>query len=223
MARQRFGYGRWSAPFWFIGSEEGGRDDLLNRASVWRAMGMPDVCDCKEFHSRINIFKHFLPAPGPPLVPTWARLITLLLSYCNQRSDVIAIKDYQREKWGRKNGETCVVELSGLPAANVKLAALQAVKNFSNGKFEEVLNQRIGYISARLQENRPKLVVMYSKSYWQHFKRIVPGILDDERLEGCDVATGRFGDTIYALTPAPAARGIPKSYWIKLGEKLSHL
>jgi hypothetical protein len=37
MARECYGYGRWAAPYWFIGPEQGqGHDDLRKRYHVWR-------------------------------------------------------------------------------------------------------------------------------------------------------------------------------------------
>jgi hypothetical protein len=53
MARQCYGYGRWSAPYWFIGLEEGqdpiGKD-LTLRLQAMRDLGKDGLSDCRTFH-----------------------------------------------------------------------------------------------------------------------------------------------------------------------------
>jgi hypothetical protein len=58
MARQRYGFGRWEAPCWFIGLEEGvaqdENDDLIPRVNARRALGGGELNDCAEFHDKIG-------------------------------------------------------------------------------------------------------------------------------------------------------------------------
>jgi hypothetical protein len=57
MARRCYGYGRWDAPYWFIGPEPGqARDennDLMPRAKSWLDLGGGELIDCHAFHSLI--------------------------------------------------------------------------------------------------------------------------------------------------------------------------
>jgi hypothetical protein len=57
MARQRYGFGRWEAPCWFIGLEEGmaqdENDDLIPRVNAWRALGGGELNDCAQVHNNI--------------------------------------------------------------------------------------------------------------------------------------------------------------------------
>src|SRR5205823_14350276 len=58
MARDFFGYGRWDAPFWFIGPEQGQKrqesNDLGARCRIWQEMGSPEVLDIYEYHCRLG-------------------------------------------------------------------------------------------------------------------------------------------------------------------------
>src|ERR1700741_2319450 len=54
MARRSYGYGRWDAPYWFIGPEQGkGRAEPSGnsqRVNAWRKLGENELCDCLDFH-----------------------------------------------------------------------------------------------------------------------------------------------------------------------------
>jgi hypothetical protein len=55
-ARHWFGYGRWSAPYWFVGMEPGSDDDPASYES-WLALAGPlreGLIDCKEHHDDSN-------------------------------------------------------------------------------------------------------------------------------------------------------------------------
>jgi hypothetical protein len=58
MGRRSYGFGRWTAPYWFIGPEPGQsreeHDDLTSRAEAWRSLGGCELMDCREFHKRIG-------------------------------------------------------------------------------------------------------------------------------------------------------------------------
>jgi hypothetical protein len=60
MARHRNGYGCWSAPYWFLGLEEGmdrGESvDRSERIAAWRYFGSRELAYCQEFHDRIFAF-----------------------------------------------------------------------------------------------------------------------------------------------------------------------
>src|SRR6266404_6945129 len=118
MARHCYGYGRWAAPYWFIGPEQGmGRsenDDLTRRVEVWCALGKHELDDCRKFHQRIGEDKWH--RTRPRLQSTWRPLILLLMTYLDRPADNERLRNYQRDEWGTLNGETCVIELCGIPA-----------------------------------------------------------------------------------------------------------
>lgn len=53
---------------------------------------------------------------SPPTQATWRQLIRLLLAYKGVSPDLDDVRAYQRDHWGHETGETCVIELSGIPA-----------------------------------------------------------------------------------------------------------
>jgi hypothetical protein len=121
MAEHFFGYGRWDAPYWFIGPEAGmgkdGRDDLAARYESWTQLGCAPVVDCEKHHRGFGFTKWH--KPHPPTQPTWRQLIRLLLAYKGMNTDLNSIREYQREKWGSSTGETCVIELCGISAPSM--------------------------------------------------------------------------------------------------------
>ena len=49
-AERWFGYGRWDAPYWFVGKEPGGADEPEQYAS-WLRLGGGELIDCRS-HDR---------------------------------------------------------------------------------------------------------------------------------------------------------------------------
>jgi hypothetical protein len=53
-----YGYGRWNAPYWFIGPEQGqGKWEnkaLIERARAFRKLNRDGLCDCRAFHIEIK-------------------------------------------------------------------------------------------------------------------------------------------------------------------------
>src|SRR5271163_982806 len=107
MARDCYGYGHWSAPYWFIGPEQGqGRIDLPRRFEVWKNLNKDGLCDCREFHKSIEPKWHR--DNKPPLQKTWDKLIILLKAFKGERTDdQDARRGYQRGQLGMLTGETC--------------------------------------------------------------------------------------------------------------------
>jgi hypothetical protein len=76
-ARKWFGYGRWEAPYWFVGMEPGS-DDELAWYQTWARLGGDELCDCRQHHLGTDYLKwHKAEFPSPQ--PTWIPLIQLLL------------------------------------------------------------------------------------------------------------------------------------------------
>src|SRR5450631_3929638 len=118
MARRCYGYGRWAAPYWFIGPEQGQdrdeNDDLNRRIEVWRGLGGEELSDCRAFHAKLGNDKWHREIPR--LQSTWRPLMLLLMTFLEKPTDNPSLRNYQRDSWGSLEGETCVIELSGLAA-----------------------------------------------------------------------------------------------------------
>jgi len=86
----------------------------------------------------------------------------LLMTFLNRPSDKESLQKYQRFHWGRTDGETCVIELSGLPANNLIVPRDR----------ETFREKRINAIRERMTQNRPELVVMYGTTHRQSWQKI---------------------------------------------------
>ena len=165
-AESWYGYGRWDAPFWFIGPEPGMKsdegDNLIARCEAWQKLGSPELLDCVEHHRGFGHTKYHTPSSRmkvpvgnhsmrPPTQTTWRRLIMLLLAFKGARTDNDAIGHYQCEAWGSAKGETCVAELSALAANSLSVERDRTA-------FRQ---ERCAHLRQPMLESTPRFVVMY--------------------------------------------------------------
>jgi hypothetical protein len=95
MARRSYGYGRWDAPYWFVGPEQGmGEHETDNiersiqqRVECWRKLGGLELNDCREFHCCIGEKNWHCKEPVKPQT-TWQPLIVLLMAYLERLDDL---------------------------------------------------------------------------------------------------------------------------------------
>jgi hypothetical protein len=231
LAERCYGYGRWDAPYWFIGLEEGQapceNNDFTRRAEAFRKLNKGGLCDCRQFHDEIGERRwHEISSRTGTvkLQSTWRYLLLLLMASQgipteNDESRSSFQKEYQRNRWGAECldlGETCVIELSGLPANNTKVSKQrpEAMRRQLEG---EIRRTRISHIKNTLRINpKPKFVVMYGLSAKKHWREIA----DHELQAGIPK---KKGDTTFLLALQPAARyekGQKDRYWTNLGSKL---
>jgi hypothetical protein len=221
-ARGWYGYGRWDAPYWFIGPEPGMKkdegDNLRARCEAWAALGSPELLDCLRHHEEFGFPKWHtrrirMTKPNgtetmrPPTQNTWRRLILLLLSYKAERCDIDSVADYQRCAFGSSTGETCAVELSAL-AAN-SLATERDRESFRE--------ERCAHLRSRLLESAPEFAVMYGIAAQKWYERIAGGAFDESGYVWA-------GKTLCALVEHPTARpGKPAQWWIEKGAELREI
>jgi len=196
-------------------------DNLFKRCQAWYELssGQPaELIDSLEHHERFQEMRLFTrtikmhePVEGramrPPMQETWRRLIALLLGYLGQRTDDDMIGDYQCEHWGRKDGDTCVVELSALAARNLGVDRDRTT----------FLNQRVQTLRERLEHCRPTFCVLYGEGSKERFEEIAGGGFVEN---GC-----RWnGRTLCAFVEHPVARpGEPMSWWVAKGEEMRRM
>jgi hypothetical protein len=205
MALRCYGYGQWRAPYWFIGPEQGQApeedDDLRPRVRAWLKLGGGELTDCREFHALIGEKRWH--RDRPKLQSTWRPLLLLLMTYLGKSTDRDALRNYQRDNWGRLDGETCVIELSGL-----------AARNFTVPRDRESFRQeRVAIIRERILQNSPELVVMYGMSEIEHWTKIAGKSFPKENI-------GRLASTTLVCTPHPTSYGMKNEYWTNLGVAL---
>jgi hypothetical protein len=232
LAENCYGYGRWDADYWFIGLEEGQapweKNDFSRRAEVFRELNKRDgngLTDCREFHDEIGEkrWHHKNPKTGKiDLQSTW-RYLVLLLFAVKECPKVDLLRDdlkrvYQAERWGVKDnvaGETCVIELSGLPANNSTVSK-ERPKDVQE-QLGAIVPNRIKRIRHELTDNpKRRFVVMYGMTQKKNW----------ERIAGCRLQEGvpaRVGLTTFIVAKHPVAffaKGTSKDeYWIELGKK----
>ncbi len=204
MARGFFGYGRWEAPYWFLGPEqgkgpgEGPENDA--RVAAWVKLGKPEVCDCYQYHSEIRDLRWH--TGMPPLQWTWRPLMLFLLAYLGRSTGNEALRAYQRDRWGRIKGETCVIELSAHAARSLATPSNRLA-------FRQ---ERIETIRERIARHGPKLVLMYGK-HSDEWARVADGPLHPDTFE-------RRGATIFVQAPAPTSHGRKNEDWTSLAESI---
>lgn len=217
-AESWYGYGRWDAPFWFIGPEPGMKqeegDNLLARCQAWQLLGSPELLDCvahhrafghMTYHTRTMRMK--IPVETetmrPPTQDTWRRLIRLLLAFKGERTDHDAIGDYQCDAWGSASGETCLLELSALAARSLLVKRDRTTFR----------RERSEHLRMRLLENAPRFVIMYGLGARDVYERIAGSSFD---------ANGYAwsGSTLCALVEHPTAiPGKSADWWIAKGRE----
>jgi hypothetical protein len=224
-ARSWFGYGRWDAPFWFIGMEPGGDDEHASY-EAWFALGAGELIDCRAHHLW-NREAHDIEdpkwtrwhddSPGRRTQPTWRRLIQLLFGFENkgdaEASDLDAVYDYQKHCLGRTDpahGETAIVELGALHAP----ALATRVDRISHR------DERIEILAQSLLRYRPAFVVCYGYKFEQQFERVVGGAFGNEGFRWQRT-------TLCALVPGPTSflKGRPTPWaaalwWIEKGRMM---
>lgn len=117
-ARYWFGYGRWAAPYWFLGMEPGGQDDLA-WYNAWLALD-PDkkgLIDCRTHHTMAAALDPRATTPWHQhgavyIQDTWGPLIRTLLMFEGRPATDLDVARYQHDDWGSKEGEAALIELS---------------------------------------------------------------------------------------------------------------
>jgi hypothetical protein len=203
MARAWYGYGRWEAPYWFVGLEPGG-DEIEVCARMWGRLGKGELLDIVAHHEEHEL-RWF--DEDSHTQPTWARLIWLILAYQDRIPSREATLEYQRTRLGRLEGETALIELSCVPARHNQIAAPR----------ELYREERVQRIRERLLEHAPQFVVFYSPApdYLPAWRRIAGLRLEPN-------VPGLVGETACVVTHHPIG-ALSRAYWTGIGVQLREL
>lgn len=222
-----YGYGRYAAPYWFIGMEEGSSGkptEIPMRTHQWHKRGRRELEDLVDYSYLIGM--EGLLGSRARIQPTWAGLIKILLSAEGQDLDTESVRRFQREKLGRQDGTNALLELLPLPSRRLnkwlyaehsripELANRQAYTRAYAPKRAEAIRQRI-------QQHKPEAVVFYSSSrpyrqWWTAIAGVEFGFEADSK-----VYVGRNADTIFIITSHPTAFGVSNRYWQRVAEIIS--
>jgi hypothetical protein len=202
MAHNWYGYGTWSAPYWFVGMEPGG-DDTIANAVTWDRLGRQELVDCREHHLRAGISNWHREAPA--IQDTWGPLIRLLLVATGRTQSDSLVRRYQRDAWGASRGETAIAELSALSAPNLDATVDRLLYR----------EHRKSILRQRLQEFSPRLVVFYGITYLDQWQAI-SGVRFDVS------GFANIGSTLAVVALHPTSRPTPAlTYWISLAHEIS--
>ena len=216
-----YGSGNYSGDYWFIGLEEGGGSNLDQvelRIKTWQDLGKQDLVDIYDFHMKIN-YPAFFTDPVK-LQRTWVQQARIILSSKGLLTIIQALKAYQRDVIGRKDSETCLLELLPLPSPST------SIWNYSRWSTLPFLKKRkayVGYcipwrceyIRAKINLHRPKYVIFLGTSYLQYWKDIAGQNIFFEKFDNFQVA--RSQTTLFLISKHPSARGITNAYFESIG------
>jgi len=149
MALGWYGYGRWSAPYWFVGIEPGG-DELDACVRMWEVLGREELLDIAARHGEFG--RDWFGPDVTEVQKTWQKLIWLLMYYKGEEPTARAVLEYQKMRLGRADGETALPELSSLPAVDGSVGRPRVLFR----------SHSVAVIRQRLLEHSPEFAVFYS-------------------------------------------------------------
>jgi hypothetical protein len=207
-ASEWFGYGRWEAPYWFVGMEPGGTEQASSYES-WLRLGGGELIDCKQHHLDTN-FTRWHGEDQRGTQPTWRRLIQALLGYEGRSATLEDVLQVQHDGWGASNGEMALVEV----------CALHAPRTAATSDRTSYRNERIATLRERLATYRPTFALFYGLTYRQQYEKVAGGAFDEDEFRWS-------ADTLCVLTPHPTSHlhGKPTpwakgEWWIALGQRM---
>lgn len=207
--------------------EEGGGDDeaeIASRLSAWDRRGRLELEDVAEYHREFGVTKFW--RDKPPTQPTWRQLIRLVLTAKLNRQksvELLQIRQYQRDHWGKHGDEACLLELLPLPSPKAKVWHYNTWSNVSQLSSREsyrewLLSKRAEFIRQQIGKHRPKFVVFYGKKYFKRWQEIanVSSRIDDP--DGCAIWKSKA--TTFVAVPHPSSKRA-NVFWTTVGSRLA--
>jgi hypothetical protein len=215
------GYGRYGAPYWFVGLEEGSDgtvEEIQRRLTVWNDRGCPELDDAYEYHEQLGVTKLF--GEEAELQSTWRQLCRIVLAADGQPTDKESLRRYQGRRLGRRDGATCLLELSPLPSRNTELwlyAAASRLPQLANRKAarEYYAPRRVAHLRRRIAEFRPAAVVCYGATGRRWLADIAGTPL--VKADDADWFWAAAAETLILLVKHPIAYGATNAYFESVG------
>lgn len=220
-----YGSGNYSGEYWFVGMEEGGGNDLdqvTKRLNAWVELGGTELVDIYEFHNKIDYPQYF--RDPVKLQRTWMQQARIVLASKGLPSSTPDVRAYQRDILGRKDSETCLLELLPLPSPSTNewnyalWSKLPFLKERSTYR-DYCVPWRAEHIRARIREHNPRFVVFLGQGYCKYWQTIADRNFTDDG----GFWSGNSGGTTYVITKHPAAQGVTNAYFEKIGMFLSQI
>ena len=229
-----YGYGEFGSrvlpSIWFVGIEESGGEemsDVRKHLELWSARGGETLEDLREYHLARGETAHFQSPVS--LQPVWGKLVRLFLAlnHPGAPASLDDVKRYQSEVFGRRGGETALLELFPLPSPSLrtwlypkytKLEYLQTRSTYA----ETIGGVRAANLSRQIRVLRPRVVIFYGVAAAQWWANIaVQAFQPDEKIES--LWTARTEHTLFAIVRHPVSRGATNEYFYNTGVRLNAL
>jgi hypothetical protein len=220
-----YGSGNYEGKYWFIGIEEGGGntlEEVSNRLNVWKGLGEKELVDVTHFHIRLDDPTRFFSDPVK-LQQTWRQLIRMILIAEGEDSNNTELKAYQRDRLGRKDQDTCLLEILPLCSPNtstwhyVEWSNLHFLKDRKT--YENYCRERqCSHLRTLIKTCQPEVVVFYSNSSkFQKWWHDVAGPDVNFHSKDHEILHGFSEKTLFMIINHPARRGISNDYFVKAG------
>jgi hypothetical protein len=219
-----YGAGNYSGKYWFIGLEEGGGDKLeevINRLNVWKDLGEQELVDTVHFHQRLDDPPRFFSDPVK-LQRTWMQLIRMILIAEGEASSNTDLKAYQRDRLGRMDEGTCLLEILPLCSPNsstwhyAEWSGLHYLKNRETYQ-NHLRDLRCSHLRTQIKIFQPEVVVFYSTRFQEWWQEVAGPDVSFHSKEDQEILQGFSEKTQFIITQHPAARGISNDYFAKAG------
>ncbi len=224
-----YGYGSYSADYWFVGMEEGGADsaeEIVAHLEHWDRRGRNELEDLRDFQVTKGNVDYF--TGTPKLQWTWAGLVRIVLGLEGAEASVAEVKAYQASSLGRRQGRTCLLELLPLPSPTTghwlyaDLSSLNFLVDRATYR-EHVVEQRAEHIRGLVTSHRPRAVIFYGVDQWYlpWWQRIAGVEFHKDCLDGQTIYTARDAGTSFVIMTHPASYGVRNRYFQQIGELLA--
>lgn len=220
-----YGYGSYQSPVWFIGMEEGGGNSMAEierRLTLWKTRGHRETEDLALYHEALGMGEYFRePVKNQA---TWNKLIRIALSAANQPVTLETVKAYQQKRFGRLDGEACLLELLPLPSPGTghwlygEQSNLPALTDRAAYR-EHYAPLRVKQIRQRVLMYQPQTVVFYSSSAWYRawWQKIAGVEFETRSADGMSYYTAGTRP-LFVVTAHPTAQGVTLDYFHQIGE-----
>lgn len=220
-----YGFGKYEARYWFIGMEEGGGNTfeaIARQLDIWDKHERKELLDVAEYAREMNITRWY--GDRPKLQPTWKHLIRIVLTAEGQPVDTLTMRQYQKNSFGTKNGDTCLLELLPLPAPNIaswlygEISSLPYLKSRKTYR-EYIVGSRIVHLQNKVTQYHPRAVVLYGSGYDSYWKAIAGADSWEKSTEGVSFCVNN--STIFIASKHPVAHGATNEYFYSIGKLIT--
>jgi len=215
-----WGYGNLKSRFWFVSMEEGTNgnlDELKNRFLKTKGKS---VLDCKN--DMLDVPEHikFYSGINPPLQSTISKLIRVLLNIIDDGNiNTEDIRKFQRDEFGRLNGNHCSLEFMPLPVPKTDMWIYDCVDiNYLSDRDsynQAIMMKRIKLFSNLINKYKPEIVIFYSLKYFDKWKMITDS---NYKSIGNRIWISENTKTKFFIIPHPQTFGLKNKDWDNYGK-----